>query len=399
MKKTLLLLLSIGLLQQCTTYHRVKSNRLVTKATLLEGQFYEEIPFTLAHGLPVVPVYIGPDSTRYDFLFDTGGYTVLSEALKDKAGGVHPKSYIDVKDANNQTARIHTYMLDQLAVGPVAFQDVGFARIGFTEADFFLCPGIAGTIGPNIMKTCIWYFDYDNHRIIVTDQLEKIPGIETAKRIPIKTNNINKPLMEFTIDGQTGRFTFDTGDNGFITLQQPFVGGLGRDYPSISKMGQTVQAGHSKVREDVSLFRIDSIRLGEVLLENAIAVSRNSPAHSLGAGIFDAYNVVFNLGQDEVFFIQRENASPKAEWRSFGFGIDMKDQKLAVGFIYSDSPASKAGIQAGDELAKINGEVLRFSDYCDFLNNFELQHLEEIELELVRNGERFKAKLRRERIL
>ena len=149
----------------------------------------------------------------------------------------------------------------------------------------------------------------------------------------------------------------------------------------------------------MSLFRIDSIRLGEVLLENAIAVSRNSPAHSLGAGIFDAYNVVFNLGQDEVFFIQRENASPKAEWRSFGFGIDMKDQKLAVGFIYSDSPASKAGIQAGDELAKINGEVLRFSDYCDFLNNFELQHLEEIELELVRNGERFKAKLRRERIL
>ncbi|MCO6490095.1 MAG: aspartyl protease family protein [Phaeodactylibacter sp.] len=399
MKKTLLLLLSLGLLQQCTTYHRVRSNNLVTKATLPEAQFYEEIPFRLVHGLPAVPVYIGPDSARYDFLFDTGGYTVLSEALKDKAAGVHPKSYIDVKDANNQTARIHTYLLDRLAVGPVAFQDVGFARIGFTEADFFSCPGIAGTIGPNIMKECIWYFDYDNHRIIATDQLERIPGIETATRIPIKTNNINKPLMEFTIDGQTGRFTFDTGDDGFITLQQSFVGSLARDYPSVAKLGQTVQAGHGKTREDVSLIRIDSIRLGGVLLENPIAVSRNSPAHSLGAGIFDAYNVVFNLGQDEVFFIKRKNASPKAEWRSFGFGIDLEDQKLAVGYIYANSPASKAGIQVGDELDKINGEAFRFSDYCDFLNNFELPPLEEIELELVRNGERFKAKLKKERIL
>ena len=399
MKKTILLLLAASLLPQCTTYHRIKSNNLVTKATLPEERFYEEIPFTLVHGLPAVPVFIGQDSTPHQFLFDTGGYTVLSEALKNKAAGVHPKSYIDVKDANSQTSRIHTYMLDRLVVGAVPFENVGFARISFTEADFFSCPGIAGTIGPNIMKECIWYFDYDNHKIIATDQLERIPGIETASRIPVKTNNIYKPIMEFTVDGQPGQFTFDTGDNGFITLQQPFVESLRRQYPSAAKLGQGIQAGHSLVREDVALLRIDSIHLGEVLLEEAIVVSRNSPAHSLGAGIFGHYNVVFNLGQDEVFFIKRENPSVKRELRSFGFGLGLEGQKLTVEFLYTNSPASKAGIQLGDELALINGKAYQFSDYCDFLNHFELEPAEEIELELIRNGERSKVQLKKEKIL
>ncbi|MCB9039478.1 MAG: aspartyl protease family protein [Lewinellaceae bacterium] len=399
MKQVLLFVISTLLLQHCTTFHRIKSNRLVTKANLTKKDFYEEIPFTLTHGLPVVPVYIGQDTTPRRFYFDTGGYTVLSEALMGQATGVHPKSYIDVKDANHQTARIHTYLLDQFTVGSIPFQDVGFARIGFTEAAYFSCPGIDGTIGPNIMKTCIWYIDYDNQRVIVTNQLDKIPGIEKAARIPVKTNNIGKPLMEFTINGHTGRFTFDTGDNGFVTLQQPFAENLGRDYPSATRFGQKVQAGHSMKQEDVTLFKIDSIHLGEALLEDAVAVSRNSPAHSLGAGIFGQYNVVFNLGQDEVYFINRENPSVKAGLRSFGFSIDYKDQKLTVGAIYSNSPASKAGILPGDELAKINGKMHHFSDYCDFLNHFELEPAEEIQLELVRNGEPLKVKLRKEKIL
>ncbi|MCB0583808.1 MAG: aspartyl protease family protein [Phaeodactylibacter sp.] len=400
MKKILLLLLAASLLPQCTTYHRVRSNNLVTKATLAEKHFYQEIPFTLAHGLPVVPVYIGQDSTPYSFCFDTGGYTVLSEELKERAAGVHQKSYIDVKDANNQTARIHTYMLDELSVGPVPFENVGFARIGFTEAEYFSCPGIAGTVGPGVMKECIWYFDYDNQKIVATDQLEKIPNIGSATRIPIKTNNINKPLMEFTVEGQKGVFTFDTGDNGFIGFRKPFIESLGRNFPSATRYGQGIRAGHSQVREDVTLHRLDSIRLGgSILLENVIGTSRNSSAHSLGAGIFDFFNVVFNLGKDEVYFIRRKKPAPGSTLYSFGFGIDFKDQKLVVGHLYNNSPASRAGIQVGDELAKIDGRRYEFSDYCDFLNNFNPVPEERIELELVRDGQGFAVELKKERIL
>lgn len=400
MKKIVLFLLAACLLPQCTTYHRIKSNNLVTKATLQEKSFYEEIPFTLVHGLPAVPVYIGQDSTPHQFLFDTGGYTVLSEALKNKAAGVHPKSYIDVKDANNHTARIHTFLLDQLSVGPLAFTDVGFARISFTEAEPFFCPGIAGTIGPNIMKECIWYFDYDNHKIIATGQMERIPGMETASRIPVKTNNIYKPIMEFTVDGQPGQFTFDTGDNGFISFRKPFLESLGRDYPSAVRYGQKIRAGHSQVREDVTLYRLDSLRLGgSVLLEDAIAASRNSSSNNLGAGVFDLYNVVFNLGQEEVFFIKRKHPSPNAGLRSFGFGIGLAGGRLVVEYLYANSPASRAGMEAGDILETINGKTYRFSDYCDFLNTFNLEPEEEIEVELLRGDERFGVKLKKERIL
>ncbi|MCB9346350.1 MAG: hypothetical protein H6573_02415 [Lewinellaceae bacterium] len=77
-------------------------------------------------------------------------------------------------------------------------------------------------------------------------------------------------------------------------------------------------------------------------------------------------------------------------------GVDLF---LDIEKLFSNSPASKAGILPGDELAKINGKMHHFSDYCDFLNHFELEPAEEIQLELVRNGEPFKVKLRKEKIL
>ena len=401
MKTIYYLLLATCLFQSCTAYHRVKSNKLVTKATIKASDFYEEIPFTVVQGLPAFSIRLGQDSSLHRFVFDTGGYTVLSQKLIESASGKQRKSHINVKDGNSKTGRINIYKLDQLNIGSIPFEEVGFAEISFTESDFFSCPGIDGTLGPNIMKECIWYFDNDKLKLIFTDQLERIPGIATAIRIPIKTNNILKPLMKFSIDGQENYLTFDTGDNGFISIQQPLGDQISRDYPSVTKFGQRIRTGHTEIQEAVKLIKIDSIGLGGILsLENVLVSSRNSSSsHNLGIGIFDQFNVVFNLAQEEVYFIKRAAGSLRTELRTFGFGFDFVDQKLIVGYLYNNSPAERAGLAIGDELVEIDGKAFDFPDYCSFLNGFEINNKEEIVLGLKRGNELIQVKLKKEKIL
>ncbi|MCD4792125.1 MAG: PDZ domain-containing protein [Bacteroidales bacterium] len=50
----------------------------------------------------------------------------------------------------------------------------------------------------------------------------------------------------------------------------------------------------------------------------------------------------------------------------------MKDEKLLVGFIYKNSPASKSKINVGDQIISINGidyTNISKQQYCDILTN------------------------------
>ncbi|PSR12692.1 MAG: hypothetical protein DA408_17630 [Bacteroidetes bacterium] len=373
------------LLTSCATYHRIKSNHLVTRATLGAQNFYQTIDYEYLYSLPVFSVEI--ENKTYRFIFDTGGYTVFSDRLMDELSNIREVSYIDVKDGNNQTARIRTYLLDELKIGGIPFRNVGCAKIGFTEADWFTCLGVDGTIGPNIMKTCLWLFDNTTQSLVLTDQKDRLAILQQGTRVPIKTNNIDKPLINFSIGNYTNELTFDTGFNGLLTLMQPRDSLLFEGYPSIEKIGHRSNAGNSIVRKNTRLVQLDTIHIGGLVLTGPIArVEANSSSNSLGSRIFETHQVLFHLAADEVYFQRFRAGTTSDEIQSFGFGYEFAAGKIIVSYVYQPSPASRLGLVAGEEILRINGQAYHFEDYCDFIDHFTEPAEEEVVLEVLRNG-------------
>jgi hypothetical protein len=399
MRYCTLVLFSLLFFGSCSIYHRVKSNRVVTQAQLDTTDYYEELPFETTYGLPLFTVRVGDDPTPRRFFFDTGGYTVLSRALIAATPGTRPVSRIAVKDGSSITRQVRIHRLDRLRVGALDFSGVGFAEISFTEAVPFTCMAIDGTLGPNIMKEGIWYFDNDRRRLVMTDDLARIAGIEGAIRVPIKTNNINKPRIPFVIDGAAAELTFDTGASGHCALMAPFGERVLAQGPTLEKQGQRVRTGHAERAEPEYLGRIPRVDISGLVLEDEVFSPRASgSSHILSVRVFRRYNVAFDLAHDAVYFLPRRRPEPPPNWNSFGFGLDWQDGQVVVGYLYTGSPADRAGVRVGDPVLRINGQERQFADYCTFLNEFELTTEPTIELELRQDGAVRTLRLQREEL-
>lgn len=393
MNKHLLFLLLFSL-ASCTTFHRVKSNRLVTKAKLTANNFYTAVPYDWQQNLPIITVEI--EGKPYRFFFDTGGYTVLSEQLIEQLTTTRKISYIDVKDGNQQTNRIYTYELEELRIGNIPFQNVGFAKIGFTESEWLQCLGVDGTLGPNIMKQCLWLFESDKQQIILTDQRERLPIDRPGTSVAIKTNNINKPLLSFSFTNYSGTLTFDTGFNGYLQLREAADNAVFNSHVKIEKQGQVINAGHSQKRRTTTLIRLDSINIsGLNLYQPIVHLDSEGSSSLLGSEIFKTHQVLFDLANDELVFLPRKSPEKLPSYNTFGFSFSFKNGQITVGHVYVPSAAHTAGLLPGEDILSIDANSYRFSDFCDFMTHFDLSPKEEIVLEVLRAGEPKKIVLKK----
>jgi hypothetical protein len=341
------------------------------------------IDYELKEDLPIITIEI--EGRSYRFFFDTGGYTVLSEALVQQLKGVRQISYIDVKDGNEHTNRIYTYQLEALSIGGVLFEDVGFAKIGFTESEWFSCLGVDGTLGPNILNECLWMFANDEQQIILTDQASRLPDYENGTKVLCKTTNINKPQLDFSFANYSNTLTFDTGFNGYLKLAAITDSSYYQDYPKVEKTGQLFNAGHGLDRRNTLLVQMNEVNISGLILQEPVAsFDAGTSSSLLGSEIFLSHNVLFNLTAKEITFFPREAPEEINRRSSFGLGFNFEDGQITVGYVYKPSAAHAAGLLPGDEIVSINGNAYHFTDYCDFVTNFDLPAKEDILLEIKR---------------
>lgn len=78
-------LLSLCLLTNCATFNRVRSINILDKAQLKSEQIYAVIPYESVSKIQIIKVFI--EGKDYRFIFDTGGYTVLSQDLIETSRG------------------------------------------------------------------------------------------------------------------------------------------------------------------------------------------------------------------------------------------------------------------------------------------------------------------------
>lgn len=396
MKKTVWAILIAAMLAGCSTFQRVKSNRNLAKARVQNTSFLAEIPFEYVASLPVFEVEI--EGRKYRFIFDTGGYTVLSEALIARLKGVRKGSYIDVKDGNSTVGRVETFVLDQLEIGGLVFKDVGFAKIGFTESEWFRCLGLDGTIGPNVMKEAVWQFDLQTRRIECADRRDKLATGSDAYHVDVHTNNVYKPYVDIQMGNTLHRVGFDTGFNGFLQLKLlPGPSHLD-SFPSVEKRGGRTNAGNGTTYADTRIIYAESVLLGGCIIRDVVAsMGTQYSSDLLGSQILDRYRLLIDLkgGVMLLHVLEEPHIAPECT-ESFGFGLDYRVGKVVIDYVYEPGPASNMGLTPGQEVVKINGIPPMFNNYCHFAEHFRLPEGDTILLELQGEDGPYAVRLTRE---
>jgi hypothetical protein len=377
----------------------MKSNKILASADLNSSSFYAVVPFEYISSLPVFEVSI--QGENYRFIFDTGGYTVFSDELTSRLSGIKKASYIDVKDGNSTVSRIDTYVLNELEIGGISFFDVGFANIGFTESEWFKCLGLDGTIGPNIMKEAFWQFDSKTQRITFTDNKNKLKIVSSGLKIPIYTDNVFKPSLDLQIGNETKRVGFDTGYNSFLKLIDKPESQALESYPSVVRLGKRSNAGNSVIYADTRMIKVDSIKLNGLVFTDVItSVGDRFSSDLLGSQLFDYYRIMLDLSGGAMYLEEIEGKPlMQGNIESFGFGLDFRDGKVVIDYVYEPSTANKIGVKPSQLVLNINGQNCEYSSYCDFIENFKAPDGDQIEIELLRDNKPYLISLSKEKIL
>ena len=181
---------------------------------LKNKQIFENINFKLHKDFVIVPVVI--NGKTYNFVFDTGAMTLFSDSLAKKLNATSSFP-VPTIDAGGITKTIDYYRTDNVQIGSLCFDNVGYGVANLDVFQKHLCMRIDGLLGVNIFNLLNWEIDFSNQIISVSNK-------------PFSVNNYSMeiPFIE-SLGGRTpeirmimGKYNFyaklDMGNNDLIQI-------------------------------------------------------------------------------------------------------------------------------------------------------------------------------------
>jgi Aspartyl protease/PDZ domain len=267
-----------------------------------------------------------------------------------------------------------------------------------------------GILGYPVFARRVIVVDYPRRRLSFLDAggyrysgPGKVVPIELVRNRPYATARVVLPggrAME-------GRFLIDTGASSSLSLWA--AGAAGKEIVASFGKTLTVQARGVGGAFDVRLGRVERLELGGFTLARPVAVLRPVEAGqgaartlgSIGGAVLDRFKVIFDYprrrmilepgpGLNEPFEVDMSGLTLIAALPAF--------QRVHVERVLAGSPASEAGVQAGDEIAAVNGTPAVDIGLPALRERFRRQD-QKVHLELWRGRERVVVELRTRRMI
>ena len=170
-------------------------------------------------GLMIVPVEI--NGKRYDFLFDSGAPTSISESLSDE---LQLKQISNGKfiDSDNNKAALRFVSLKELKIGNRTFYDQTAFIADFAANPNIECLGIDGIVGSNTQRFCNWIVDMPSKKIHFSNQ-EFLFDSAAYSSVPFSSDRqFDMNINVRTDSAKITNIKIDYGSNGGITLPPSF---------------------------------------------------------------------------------------------------------------------------------------------------------------------------------
>jgi hypothetical protein len=336
-----------------------------SKVAFASGHSALNIPFKFEFNQIVLQVRVN-DSAPLKFLFDTGaGASVLSArraaALSLKEGDSVRATGVGGDVAGSMARGV------SLAVPGVTVRN---QRIVLLPLDFPFCEArdIEGIIGYDFIKEFVVEINYDARIISLFDPA----GYKSRSRadvLPLVIDGTPRVRMSIALPGRpavAGLFEIDTGSDGALTINSPFVKrhGLIKALSAQIPNNERGLGGESKrVDARLSQMQIGRIRIGAPLvgfsLDEKGAMAEEDNDGPLGNEVLKRFKVTIDYSRKQMMLAPNSHLTDPFESDMSGITIDAEGRDcrtFKVSEVTEKSPAAEAGIMAGDEIVAIDGK-------------------------------------------
>lgn len=387
MKKISLLITLCSLWNLVIAQSAKEQLALANSADLITKDFFEEISFEDRFGYIIIPVKIG--AKTYEYIFDTGGYNTLTSEIMN-SNEIEKRFEVEIGSANKIKSTIGAAKIPGLSIGGVAFGNIGAFNFDFEESPQIKCYTNGGLLGKGVIKEAVWQINYEERKIVITDDLQKLQHLDNAIRIKVKLDKTFNPFIKAKVNGATIKFLLDFGFGGFISFTEDTGKNLASENPIVVSGEGSIGANGIDF-ENTYITPLQNFKLGKAEIKKPIAYySKNNNYNLIGTDIVKYYIVTLNFKESELYLTPIADATREVEIKqSFGFDLNREGEKVYVSRIFEGLAAEKAGLQLNDVVLEMNGMILNEIPYCEFYSivKKELDSKKSIQLKIKRKGE------------
>jgi hypothetical protein len=327
----------------------------------LSDRKFVEIPFVLNSNHIYIPVVVNETKTL-NFLLDSGaGMPVLhSQTAKDL--GLEGVGKLEGRGVGEATQEVNLITLSSIRLGDLVLDSASGVTMDLEPLSKYEGMPLVGILGYDIFSRFVAKIDYENQKLTLYEpSVFEYKG--SGQSLPITLEG-NHPHIKAMINGQyEGNFTIDCGARSSLALHTPFV----EKHDLLMKTGKKLDVFSGigiggKVKGKVT--RVESVQIGDFRIPFPLttlassekgAFSSEKIDGNIGGGILNRFTVILNYHEKEVILEPNRGFDHEDDFDMTGLWLTRENDITSVDFVIEDSPAARAGMKEGDQLAEING--------------------------------------------
>ena len=349
-----------------------------------------EIPFDWQCNLMVVRVRIN-ESDTLNFILDTGvGMNLITDPKVAESLKLHYIKKIDIMGAGSGEPLEAKIAIDnQIKMTGLCAKGqslVALSQDVLALSEFIGIP-IHGVFGYDVFRSFVVKINYSRRTITLYDPRCFKYKKNLGEMIPLKLED-NKPyiMAQSTMPDQKEislKLILDTGAGHGLSLERS--GNPNIILPDKTKNAHLGRGLSGSI--DGQIGRISSFKIGTFELNNVIAsfpdtnnysnkiLQRTGRQGNMGCEILKRFHVVFNYDREYIILkSNKKNFKEPFERDMSGLSIRAIGEqynRFIIEMVEEGSPASMAGIKAGDEIISINNKLCNAANLNDIYKLFQ----------------------------
>lgn len=348
-------------------------------------QVVEKLPFHYQNDLPFIEVKI--KGKIYNFLFDSGAPTVISNAIYNELG-LKISFESEVGDSQKSVQKQIFTVLPELSLGNIVFKNISAVVVDLTPPEF-KCLQVDGIIGSNQMAILYWKINYLENSMLASKDLQSLINDDTFSKIPFKSNKQKTPFIKSKIENKDISMELDTGSSGKLQINSSEFAiekNFSKDRYLISSGINSIGLyGPANVKDEYT-FKINKFSLAELEFENKIF--ETGDLNLIGNKFLKDFEFILDWKKNNLYLkpIQQSETG----YKSFGFSYRFIKNKAVISSIIKDK---NIPLEMNDEILSINGVSLENLDHeqsCNYYLNRVEKNLSKITV-VIKRGEAIKT--------